>query len=331
MAQDFIWWRDGVVYQIYPRSFQDTTGNGIGDLDGITQRLDYLRDLGVDALWISPIFPSPMKDFGYDVSDYTAIHPMFGDMAAFEKLIEEAHARNLKIVLDYVPSHSSDQHPWFIESRSSRDNPKRDWYIWRNGNLHDGNPPNNWLAFFGGSMWEWDEATGQSYLHSFLAEQPDLNWQNAEVETALLDVIRFWLDMGVDGLRMDVIMCTLKHPDLPDNPLAGFSIGKSMGEFDSQQHIYDQNWGSERQHRVSSIRRVFDEYDNRAAIGETYLSDPNDLAPWYGDNMDGMHLPFNFTLMHVPWQATDYRAAIQGYYDALPNDAQPNFVLGQPR
>jgi alpha-glucosidase len=323
---DFIWWRDGVVYQIYPRSFQDTTGSGIGDLQGIIQRLDHLANLGVDALWISPIYPSPMKDFGYDVSDYTAIHQMFGTMADFDQLVEAAHARGLKIVLDYVPSHSSDQHPWFIESRSSRDNPKRGWYFWRDG--EDGNPPNNWLAYFGGSQWEWDEATGQYYLHSFLKEQPDLNWFNPDVEAALLDVIRFWLDKGVDGLRMDVIMCTLKHPDLPDNPLAASTIGKPMGDYDSQQHIHDQNYPADRQHRVSSIRQIFDSYDDRAVIGETYLSNPDDLAPWYGENMDGLHLPFNFTLMHQPFRAETYRAAIQRYYDALPDGAQPNFVLG---
>lgn len=324
----FVWWKHGVIYQIYPRSFMDSSGDGIGDLQGIIDRLDYVASLGVDAIWLSPVFPSPMKDFGYDVADYTDIDPLFGDLATFDRLVDAAHARGLKIVMDYVPNHSSDQHPWFIESRSSRDNPKADWYIWRDAKP-DGGPPNNWLSFFGGGAWGWDATRGQYYLHSFLPEQPDLDWRNPDVERAMLDVIRFWLDRGVDGVRMDVIFCTLKHPDLPDNPPAqGASIMRRMAGFDSQEHLYDFNWPADLPKRMADLRAVLDEYPDRAGIGETYLLDPKLLAPYYGENGRGLHLPFNFTLLHVPWEAASFRQAIERYYAALPPGAWPNFVLG---
>ena len=218
MQQQRPWWERGVVYQIYPRSFQDSDGDGVGDLAGIESRLDYLASLGVDALWLSPIFPSPMKDFGYDVADYCGIEPMFGDLAGFDRLLHAVHERGLKLILDFVPNHSSDQHPWFVESRSSRSNPKRDWYIWRDAKP-DGSPPNNWISDFGGSAWEWDAATGQYYLHAFLKEQPDLNWRNPELRAAMLDVLRFWMDRGVDGFRIDVLWHIVKAEHFGDNPL----------------------------------------------------------------------------------------------------------------
>ncbi|MBN1201893.1 MAG: DUF3459 domain-containing protein [Anaerolineae bacterium] len=328
MSDSFVWWKHGVIYQIYPRSFMDSSGDGIGDLQGVIDRLDYLEQLGIDAIWLSPIFPSPMADFGYDVSDYCDIHPLFGDLETFDRLLADAHARQIKIVLDYVPNHSSDQHPWFFESRASRDNPKADWYIWRDAKP-DGGPPNNWLACFGGRAWEWDETRQQYYLHSFLKEQPDLNWQNPGVERAMLDVIRFWMDRGVDGLRMDVIFYIAKHPDLLDNPAKPSSLaGRAMGEYDTQEHIYDLNWPGVIQPLVSKIRRVLDQYEDRAAIGETYLMDPALLTPYYGEKLDGLHLPFNFTLLHQPWNAQAFRAAIQRYYDALPPGGWPTFVLG---
>jgi len=216
MSQEFIWWKHGVIYQIYPRSFMDSNGDGVGDLQGIIDRLDYVVELGIDAIWISPIFASPMADFGYDVSDYTAIHPMFGDMSTFERLLAAAHERNLHIVLDFVPNHTSDQHPWFIESRSSHDNRKRDWYIWKDAKP-DGSSPNNWEAIFGGPAWEWDEKTQQYYLHLFLKEQPDLNWRHPEVVMAIHDALRFWLDKGVDGFRMDAVVYCIKDSDFRDN------------------------------------------------------------------------------------------------------------------
>jgi alpha-glucosidase len=219
------WWARGIVYQIYPRSFQDRNGDGIGDLPGIIERLDYLTWLGVDAIWLSPIYPSPMADFGYDVAYLTDIHPMFGTLADFDRLLAETHRRGLKLILDFVPNHSSDRHPWFQESRSSRTNPKRDWYIWRDP-APDGGPPNNWLAHFGGSGWEWDEATAQYYCHAFLKEQPDLNWRNLEVVAAMHDAMRFWLDRGVDGFRVDVIWHLIKDDQFRDNPSnPGFGEG----------------------------------------------------------------------------------------------------------
>src|SRR6476659_8926453 len=204
MIDNPLWWQRGIIYQIYPRSFMDSNGDGVGDLPGIVGKLDYLAALGVDAIWLSPIYPSPMADFGYDVADYTGIHPLFGTLADFDMLLAEAHARDIKVILDFVPNHSSDQHAWFRESRSSRDNPKRNWYIWRNS-APGGGPPNNWLSNFGGSAWELDQQTGQYFYHAFLREQPDLNWRNPDVRVAMHDVMRFWLARGVDGFRVDVI------------------------------------------------------------------------------------------------------------------------------
>ena len=198
------WWESGVVYQVYPRSFRDTDGDGVGDLRGVTEKLGYLAWLGADAVWLSPFYPSPMADFGYDISDYTGVHPVFGTLEDFDALVAEAHRLGLKVILDFVPNHTSDEHPWFLESRSSGDNPKRDWFIWRDASP-DGSPPNNWRAVFGGSAWEWDEATGQYYYHAYLKEQPDLNWRNPEVREVMFDVLRFWLERGVDGFRVDAL------------------------------------------------------------------------------------------------------------------------------
>jgi len=212
------WWQRGVVYQIYPRSFKDTTGNGVGDLQGIIEKLDYLEHLGIDAIWLSPFYPSPMADFGYDVADYCDVEPLFGDLATFDRLAAAVHARGMKIIVDWVPNHTSDQHKWFIESRSSRDNPKRDWYIWRDPKP-DGSLPNNWGSFFGGPAWTFDPQTGQYYMHQFVKEQPELNWRNPEVKAAMLDTLRFWMRRGVDGFRMDVIGLILKDAALRDNPI----------------------------------------------------------------------------------------------------------------
>ena len=221
------WWQTGVIYQIYPRSFQDTDGNGIGDLPGITARLDHLVNLGVDAIWISPVYPSPMADFGYDVANYTGIDPIFGTLADFDRLLLAAHERKLRVILDFVPNHSSDRHPWFLASRSSRTDPKRDWYLWRDpaspSGPSDRRPasqryPNNWTSNFGGTSWAWDEATQQFYLHSFLKEQPDLNWRHPDLRVAVYDAMRFWLDKGVDGFRMDVLWLLIKDEQFRDNP-----------------------------------------------------------------------------------------------------------------
>jgi glycosidase len=328
-----LWWQTGVIYQIYPRSFKDSTGNGVGDLRGVIQKLGYLSEtLGVDAIWLSPFYPSPMADFGYDVADYTDVDPLFGDLATFDELVGKVHARDLKIIIDLVPNHSSDQHPWFQESRSSRDNPKRDWYVWADPQP-DGSPPNNWLSVFGGSAWEWDELTGQYYLHSFLKEQPDLNWRNPEVKEAMFDMVRFWLERGVDGFRVDVAHYIMKDPQLRDNPPApggARSIHRPLGDYDSQFHIRDK--GHPDVHDVyRGFRQVLDNYSGerpRVSIGEIHIFDWNEWASYYGENLDELHMPFNFALLNVEWEAGEVRKAVDSLGAALPAGAWPNYVLG---
>ncbi|MGD2145460.1 MAG: alpha-amylase family glycosyl hydrolase [Anaerolineae bacterium] len=333
IRSSYLWWQTGVIYQVYPRSFKDTTGSGVGDLGGVLEKLDYLSDtLGVDALWLSPFYPSPMADFGYDVADYTDVDPLFGDLSSFLELVEEAHTRGLRIVIDLVPNHSSDQHPWFREARRSRDNPKRHWYIWADARP-DGSPPNNWLSVFGGSAWEWDELTGQYYLHSFLKEQPDLNWRNPEVRNAMFDVVRFWLDRGVDGFRIDVAHYIMKDPELSDNPPAprnARSIHRPLGDYDSQLHLYDK--GHNDIHEVyRGLREVLDSYNGdwpRVSIGEIHIFDREEWSSYYGDNLDELHMPFNFTLLNTDWAARDVRGAVDSLEAVLPESAWPNYVLG---
>jgi alpha-glucosidase len=321
---EHLWWQHGVVYQVYPRSFMDSDGDGVGDLPGIIARLDYLQWLGVDAVWISPIYPSPMKDFGYDVADYTGIHPLFGTLDDFDRLLGEAHRRGLRVILDFVPNHSSDQHPWFRESRSSRDNPKRDWYIWRDP-APDGGPPNNWLSCFGGSGWELDAATGQYYYHAFLPEQPDLNWRNPEVVEAMLDVLRFWLDRGVDGFRVDVIWHLIKDDRFRDNP-PNPAWREGMDPF--QALVPVQTTDRPEVHEViARMRSLFDGYDERVLIGEIYLPVER-LVEYYGANLGGAHLPFNFQLIQAPWDARHIAGLIAEYEAHLPPGGWPNWVLG---
>jgi alpha-glucosidase len=318
------WWQSGVIYQIYPRSFQDSDGDGIGDLKGIEQRLDHLVGLGVDALWISPIFPSPMVDFGYDVAHYCGIDPRFGTLADFDSLLAAAHARGLKLLLDFVPNHSSDQHPWFLESRSSRTSPKRDWYLWRDA-APDGGPPNNWISDFGGSAWAWDAATGQYYYHAFLKEQPDLNWRNPDVRAAMMDVLRFWLDRGVDGFRIDVLWHMVKAAGFPDNP-PNPAYMPAMGEMHSvlQLHSTDQ---PEVHDIAAEMRRIADSYaGDRVLIGEIYLPIER-LMHYYGREEAGVHLPFNFQLIDAEWNARSLAAMIAAYEAALPPGGWPNWVL----
>jgi len=318
------WWQRGVIYQVYPRSFSDSDGDGIGDLRGITARLDHLVQLGVDALWISPIYPSPMADFGYDVADYCGIDPRFGTLADFDVLLTNAHDRGLKIILDFVPNHSSDQHPWFLESRSSRTSPRRDWYVWRDP-APGGGPPNNWISDFGGSAWEWDEPTGQYYLHAFLKEQPDLNWRHSDVQRAMYDVLRFWLARGVDGFRIDVLWHLIKAEGLPDNPLNP-DYQASRGEMDRvlQLHSTDQ---PEVHAIAGEMRHIADGFGEKVLIGEIYL--PLDrLVRYYGASAPGVHLPFNFQLVGAPWKADVLAGLIAAYEAALPDGAWPNWVLG---
>lgn len=320
------WWQSGVIYQIYPRSFQDGDGDGVGDLAGIEARLDHLVALGVDAIWLSPIFPSPMADFGYDVADYCGVDPLFGDLAAFDRLLAATHERGMKLLLDFVPNHSSDRHPWFVESRSSRDNPKRDWYIWRDP-APGGGPPNNWISDFGGSSWQWDEATGQYYLHAFLKEQPDLNWRNPDMRAAMMDVLHFWLNRGVDGFRIDVLWHMVKAEGLPDNP-ANPEYIPHMGEMHSVLQLQSTN--QPEVHAIATeMRAIADSYPgDRVLIGEIYLPVPQ-LMQYYGSReAPGVHLPFNFQLIAASWDAARLAAMIAEYEAALPDGGWPNWVLG---
>jgi alpha-glucosidase len=318
------WWRHGIFYQIYPRSFQDSDGDGVGDINGVIGRLPYLKSLGIDAVWLSPIFPSPMADFGYDISDYIGIDPLFGAMADFDALVAAVHESGLKIILDLVPNHTSDQHPWFIESRSARDNPKRDWYIWRDPKP-DGGPPNNWLSEFGGSAWQYDEATGQYYYHAFLAAQPDLNWRNPAVREAIYDAMRFWLHKGVDGFRVDVIWHLIKDSEFRDNPSnPHFVEGRPPHEKILTQYSTDQPGVHE---VIAEMRRVIDEFDDRVLIGEIYLPLQR-LVAYYGNNLAGAQMPFNFALLSTLWSARSIERIIAEYEHALPPGAWPNWVLG---
>ncbi|MGI8925131.1 MAG: alpha-amylase family glycosyl hydrolase [Tepidiformaceae bacterium] len=325
------WWREAVVYQVYPRSFQDTNSDGIGDLQGIIDRLDYLNDgsersLGIDGIWLSPTFPSPMKDFGYDVSDYCGVHPDFGDMETMDRLISECHRRGIRLLLDFVPNHSSEMHPWFLESRSSRTSPKRDWYIWRDARP-DGGLPNNWQAIFGGPAWEWDEATGQYYLHSFLVEQPDLNWRNPEVVAAMHDVLRFWIDRGIDGFRIDVMGMVVKHPELLDNPL---NPAWQTGDPWRWQYLWANNQNyPDVFDAVRGIRAVLDEYPGRMAVGEVFGSAAEIAAYYGGEKLDGLQLAFDFHFIHeryplyTPWEAPRLHGIAHRAETALPEGAQP--------
>lgn len=319
------WWQTGVIYQIYPRSFCDSNGDGVGDLNGILQRLDYLSDtLGVDAIWLSPIYPSPMHDFGYDVADYCDIHPLFGTMADFDRLLAEVHRRGMKLILDLVPNHTSDEHPWFFESRSSPQNPKRDWYIWRDP-APNGGPPNNWLSYFGGPAWTYDHRTGQYYLHQFVKQQPELNYRNPEVVTALQNTMRFWLDKGVDGFRVDVIWLMMKDPLFRDEPLNPDWDG--VNPFNSLQHIYTANL-PEVHDLMQGMRSVLDSYPDRMMVGEIYL--PNEeLVKCYGSpGQEECHLPFNFQLISARWDAPTVKKMVEDYEAILPAVAWPNWVLG---
>ncbi len=325
-----LWWQKGIIYQIYPRSYQDSNGDGIGDLNGIYQRLDHVQSLNVDAVWLSPIYPSPMHDFGYDVADYTGINPLFGTMDDFDRLLAEVHRRGMKLIVDLVPNHTSDEHEWFIESRSSRDNPKRDWYIWRDP-APDGGPPNNWLSHFGGPAWTFDEATGQYYMHQFVTQQPELNYRHPDVLPAMLDVMRFWLDKGVDGFRVDVIWMMMKDEQFRDEPLNPDWDG--VEPHGSLLHIYTRDV-PEVHELIRQMRTVLDEYDDRMMVGEIYM--PFDkLVTYYGrlrenGRFDECHLPFNFHLIFnlKAWQASDVRNLVEAYEAILPDHAWPNWVLG---
>jgi alpha-glucosidase len=293
------WWKGAVLYEIYPRSFQDSNNDGIGDLNGITQRLDYLKTLGVDAIWLTPIYPSPQVDFGYDISNYEAIDPQYGTLKDFDHLIVEAKKRNIRVIMDLVLNHTSDKHPWFIESRSSKTNPKRNWYVWRDGN-GPGQPPNNWQSDFGHSAWEFDPKTNQYYYHKFYIQQPDLNWDNPQVRKAMYDVERFWINRGVAGFRLDAITTLFEDPQWRDDAEIKDANGKtSMNDYgDVKLSDYMTNNLPKVNDVLSELRQVADSYKGRdiVLIGETYLNSINDLKKMYGANDDELQLPMDMQI-----------------------------------
>jgi alpha-glucosidase len=331
IAATAAWWHEAVMYHVYLPSFRDSDGDGYGDLDGLRAALPHLSEtLGVDAVWVSPFFRSPWRDGGYDIADHTAVDPRFGDLGAFDRLVAAAHEQGLRVIVDYVPNHTSDEHPWFAESRSSRDNPKRDWYVWADARPGE-QYPNNWVSEAGGSVWEWDAATEQFYLHSHLREQPDLNWRNPEVRAAMLDVLRFWLDRKVDGFRIDVAHMLMKDPELRDNPPNPDPVvnpyDNQHPDFTTQLHVHDRRHPD--LHGVlRDIRSLLDSYGDRIAIGEIEVMPWTDWAQYYGADLDELHLPLNFQLIETPWEAGAVRVALDALEAALPDGAWPVNNLG---
>ncbi|HEX8392378.1 MAG TPA: alpha-amylase family glycosyl hydrolase [Longimicrobium sp.] len=320
------WWRRGVIYQIYPRSFQDTNGDGIGDLPGIVRRLDHLAWLGVDAVWISPFYPSPMADFGYDVTDHCAVDRAYGGIVDFDDIVREAHARGIRVIVDYIPNHTSHRHPWFLASRLSREAERRDWYVWRDP-APDGGPPNNWVSAFGGSAWTWDAHTRQYYLHTFLREQPDLNWRNPEVVDAMVQVLRFWLNRGADGVRVDAVQAVIKDEAMRDNPPNPAYVEGRDDPYERllREHSTDQPGVHE---VIARMREVVDGYPGeRVLIGEIY-NEVERVMAYYGQDGRGVHFPYNFQLIKLPWNARALEAAVTRYESLLPEGAWPNWVLG---
>ncbi len=319
VAVDKDWWRGAVIYQIYPRSYQDSNGDGIGDLNGITSRLPHIASLGVDAIWISPFFTSPMKDFGYDVSDYCDVDPMFGTLADFDALIDAAHALGLKVMIDLVLSHSSDLHPWFVESRASRDNPRADWYVWSDPQP-DGTPPNNWLSIFGGPAWQWDARREQYYLHNFLTSQPDLNFHNADVQDALLDVARFWLDRGVDGFRLDTINFYVHDKQLRSNPALppeerDDTIAPRVNPYNHQHHLYSKNQ-PENLDFLRRFRAVLDAYPAAAAVGEVGDAQMGlEIMGEYTSGGDKVHMCYSFEFLSGSAPSAERVAHVMGQID----------------
>ncbi len=318
-SEPWIWWKHGVIYHIYPRSFMDSNADGIGDLNGIISKLDYLSELGVDGIWLSPVFLSPNVDFGYDVSDYRRIDPAYGTMDDFKTLIETAHSKGIRVINDMILNHTSDQHPWFIESKSSAENSKRHWYIWRDG--YKGGPPNNWKSALGGSAWTLDEASGQYYYHSFFGEQPDLNWRNPMLPAVFSGEFKFWLDMGVDGFRLDVINLIAKDKKFRDNP---YMFGLPF----FQKHVFTRN-----RHKsykiVNQLRKQVDQYDNRVLVGEIYTMPPgnSEIAASYLANGNGLHMAFDFSLIFRSWSAGKYYKCIRDWYSNIPEQGWPCNVL----
>ena len=314
------WHKTAVVYHIYANSFKDSNNDGIGDIQGIIKKLDYLAELGIDAIWLSPIYPSPMVDIGYDIADYKNIDEQYGTMEDFKNLLSEAHQRGIKIIMDLVLNHTSDLHPWFLQSRSSKNNPKRNWYIWRPPkDGKKGKKPNNWITNFGKKAWRYDHKTKEYYLHSFFWQQADLNWRNPEVKEAMFDVMRFWLDMGIDGFRLDVINLIFKDKDLKDNKFRIFG----------KREIHNRNQ-SETYELLRDFRKLLDSYPNKASIGEIYTPPPGDpklATSFLGNGKDMLHLVFDFSLIFTLWNAKKYFKVINNYYQKIPKDGWASFFL----
>jgi len=324
MNNELLWWQKGIIYQIYPRSFYDSNGDGIGDLQGILQKIDYLKWLGVNILWLNPINLSPMKDFGYDIKDYYSIDPIFGIMKDFDILLESVHRNKMKLILDFVPNHTSSEHEWFIDSSSSKNADKKDWYIWRDP-LKDGRAPNNWLSNFGGPAWSYCERRDQFYYHAFLPSQPDLNWRNTEVQEEMFKSMRFWLDRGVDGFRVDVIWHIIKDEEFRDNPeFPGYEPHLSPNR--KLLEVYNSD-RPEVHSIIEKMRHVLDSYHERMMVGEIYLPLER-LMAYYGSEGKGVHLPFNFQLFHVPWTPKEIASVVENYESSLPEHGWPNWVLG---
>ncbi len=334
------WWKEAVFYQIYPRSFQDSNGDGIGDLPGITQRLSYFRggenSLGIDALWISPFYPSPMIDFGYDISNYTDVDSIFGSLEDFKTLLAEAKRLDIKVIIDLVINHTSDQHPWFLEARTSKDNPKRNWYVWHPGQARTGpakaartrpKRPSNWISMFElRNAWWWEPTTKEYYYGSFTRNQPEVNWRNAELRRAMYDVMRFWLDLGADGYRIDVVNWFMKDDQFRDNP---FSLNMDPDLF--QKHVYDRN-RPETHDICREMRQVTEEYTaadghNRVLVGEVFDHDPTNAAAYQNQHNQELHLAFNFDFLAQPWKASRFYNSIRKWYNAIGDEGWPNFTL----
>lgn len=312
------WWREAIIYQVYPRSYLDTNGDGVGDLPGITAKLDYIASLGVDIVWLSPFFKSPMKDFGYDIADYCDVDPLFGTLADFDALVAKAHSLGLKIMIDQVMAHTAENHPWFVESRSSRDNPKADWYVWSDP-LPDGNPPNNWLSVFGGSAWQWDSRRKQYYMHNFLVNQPQVNFHNPAVQQAHLDSLRFWLERGVDGVRMDACNFHFHDRSLQSNPPAlvrDTSTVTDVNPYGMQAHIHDKTQ-PENIAFLQRLRKLLDEY-GAVAIGEVGADDSLAVMADYTSGGDKLHMAYSFNLLtpqfssrHIRRQVEEFNARVK--------------------
>ena len=331
MAVSNDWWRGATIYQIYPRSYRDSNSDGVGDLPGITEKLSYIASLGVDAIWISPFMKSPMKDFGYDVSDYCDVDPLFGTLDDFKIMLDKAHGLNLKIIVDMIFSHTSDQHAWFQESRKSRDNAKSEWYVWADPR-EDGSPPNNWVSVFGGSSWQYDSWRGQYYMHNFLKEQPDLNYLNPEVQDAMLGVMKFWLDLGVDGFRLDAINYCFHDRQLRNNPPRPVVAGAHATQLDfvdpysMQWHQFDKSQ-PEMLDYLRRIRTLLDQYPGTMALGEIGDDDEVGRAIEYSGDGDKLHTCYNFTMINTPARsARAFRTSIEAF-ESKSNEAWPSWAF----